>query len=131
MAQISRVLRSVAGGGLGFWCPGCEEMHVVWTGQGPGPRWSWNGDVEKPVFGPSVLVTGVKRLTDDQHAAWMRGEPLPEPVPRRCHTFVGCNGAQPGQIIFLGDCTHALAGRVVEMADVPGMRTVSDEEDAS
>ena len=124
MGQLSRVLRDVAGGGLGFWCPGCKEMHVVWVGEGPGPRWSWNGDVEKPVFGPSVLVTGVVRLTDEQHAAWMAGAALPEPTPMRCHSFVGCNGAQPGQIVFLGDCTHELAGQTVDLPDVPAMRSV-------
>jgi hypothetical protein len=25
-----------------------------------------------------------------------------------CHSFMSCNGAAPGQIVFLGDCTHAL-----------------------
>lgn len=118
MGQISRVLRNVAGGGLGFWCLGCRELHVVWTGEGPGPRWGWNGNTEKPTFTPSVLVTGVKRLTDEQHAAYMRGEPLPEPVPLRCHTFV-----TDGRIQYLGDCTHDLAGQTVDMADVPALRS--------
>lgn len=126
MGQLSRVLRSVGGGGLGFWCPGCREMHVVWHGAGPGPRWTWNGDVDRPVFGPSVLVTGhwytPKGAADEQ--AWQdAGCPQPRPqfetADTRCHTFVGCNGAQPGQIIFLSDCTHELAGKVVDMADVP------------
>ena len=31
---------------------------------------------------------------------------------RVCHSFVGCNGAQPGEIIFLPDSTHHLAGQV-------------------
>ena len=35
-----------------------------------------------------------------------------------CHSFVGCNGALPGQIIFLSDCTHDLAGQVVDLADL-------------
>lgn len=128
MGQLSRKLRNIAGGGIGFWCAGCGELHVVWTGAGAGPRWSWNGDVERPVFGPSVLVTGVKRLTDEQHAAWMRGEPLPEPVPQRCHTFIGCAGAQPGQIIYLGDCTHELAGKVIDLPDLPAPRLIDDED---
>ena len=119
MAQLSNHLRSVAGGGLTYWCQGCQEAHTVWTGDGPGPRWTWNGDVDKPVFGPSVLVQGVKRLTDEQHAAYMRGEPLPEPVPLRCHTFVGCNGAKPGEVIFLSDCTHNLAGQVLPLPELP------------
>lgn len=119
MGQLSKYLRNVAGGGLTFWCQGCKEAHTVWHGAGPGPRWTWNGDVEKPVFGPSVLVTGVNRLTDEQHAAFMRGEPLPEPTPMRCHTFVGCNGARPGEIVFLSDCTHELAGQTLPLAELP------------
>ena len=119
MAQLSKHLRGVAGGGLTYWCQGCQEAHTVWTGDGPGPRWTWNGDVDKPVFGPSVLVQGVKRLTDEQHAAYMRGEPLPEAVPLRCHTFVGCNGAKPGEVIFLSDCTHDLAGQVLPLPELP------------
>lgn len=118
MGQISKVLRNLAGGGLTFWCHGCNEAHTVWHGEGPGPRWTWNGDVDKPVFGPSVLVTGTEWLTDDEHARLMRGEHV-EATPKRCHTFVGCNGAAPGQIIFLGDCTHALAGQVTDLAPLP------------
>lgn len=123
MGALSRHLRDVAGGGLAFWCQGCREAHVIWVGEGPGPRWTWNGDVDKPVFGPSVLVTGVKRLTDEQHAAFMRGEPLPEPTPSRCHTFVGCNGARPGEIVFLSDCTHELAGKTMPLAEMPAYRS--------
>lgn len=129
MGRLSRVLRSIAGGGLGFWCPGCREMHVVWVGEGPGPRWSYNGDAERPVFGPSVLVTG-RRFTEKGRAdfeAW-HDAGCPKPAPQfeaadmRCHSFVGCNGAAPGQIVFLSDCTHALAGQVVDLPEAPAMR---------
>ncbi len=123
MSQLSRKLRDVQGPALSFWCQGCNEAHTV----GVGPSgWSWNGDAEKPVFSPSVLVTG-RSFTAKGEAdfeAWhAAGCPKPAPAfeaaDRRCHTFVGCNGAQPGQIIFLGDCTHALAGQTVELADWP------------
>ena len=119
VAQISKFLRSVVGGGLTFWCQGCKKAHTVWVGDGPGPQWGWNGDVDKPAFTPSVLVTVTQCLTDEQHAAWRRGEPLADPVPTRCHTFVGCNGAQPGEIVFLSDCTHALAGQTLPLAPLP------------
>jgi hypothetical protein len=29
-------LRTIEGNGLGFWCPGCEEMHVIYHGKVPG-----------------------------------------------------------------------------------------------
>lgn len=114
MGALSIYLRDIAGGGLAFWCPGCREVHVVQHGQGPGPRWVWNGDPIHPTFTPSVLVTGVKRLTDEQHAAWRRGEGLPEPVPSRCHTFV-----TDGRINYLSDCSHELAGQIVDMVPMP------------
>lgn len=121
MAQISKYLRNVAGGGLTFWCQGCREAHTVWTGQGPGPRWTWNGDVERPVFGPSVLVRGLQALRDERGrwtGEYRRGADG-HPLQQVCHTFVGCNGAQPGEIIFLGDCTHELAGKVLPLAELP------------
>jgi hypothetical protein len=112
MGAISKVLRNVAGGGLTFWCPGCDEAHTVNVGEGPGPRWGWNGSVDRPTFTPSVLVQGAAPLTDDEHAAYLRGEGLPEPRPFRCHSFVA-----DGQIQFLGDCTHSLAGQTVPLPE--------------
>lgn len=130
MGALSKALRNVAGGGLTFWCQGCKEAHTIWVGDGPGPRWSWNGDVEAPVFGPSVLVTG-RKFTEKGQAdfdAWHQAG-CPKPAPEfeaadmRCHTFVGCNGARPGEIIFLADCTHELAGKVLPLAEMPLYRT--------
>lgn len=126
MAQLSRYLRSVGGGGLAFWCQGCREAHTIWVGEGPGPRWAWNGDVEKPVVSPSLLVTG-RRLTAKGHAQWVawHAAGCPDPAPDldaadvRCHTFVGCQGALPGEIVFLGDCTHDMVGKVLPLAELP------------
>jgi hypothetical protein len=38
-----------------YWCQGCNCTHTIKT-KGVG-AWGWNGDVEKPTFTPSVLVT--------------------------------------------------------------------------
>lgn len=115
-----------------FQCPGCKNIH------GPalnGPKaWQFNGDYDKPVFSPSLLVTWPEykpeaqerdRLHYAQHGHYPdRSEPSPDDWDQRiCHSFIGCNGAQPGQIIFLADCTHALANQVV---DIPPFRW-SDE----
>lgn len=99
-----------AGGraGYSFWCEGCGERHAIST-EGPGPQWSFNGDMERPVFSPSVLVTGYSWVGDTD-----------EQVPIRCHTFVGCNGAQPGEIVYLGDCSHELRG-ARPLLDLPGV----------
>lgn len=111
MAQISSKLRSVEGGGLMFWCPGCDGAHVVPVGEGSGPRWGYNGDAERPTFTPSVLVRGVDRLTDEERELVMAGKQV-DPRPIVCHSFV-----TDGRIQFLGDCTHALAGQTVELPD--------------
>lgn len=107
MAQLSKILRSVEGGGLMFCCPGCGKKHSIFVGPGSGPRWMWNADVDLPTFTPSILVIGVERLTEEEHAALMRGEKI-EPRPLRCHSVV-----EGGSIKFLDDCTHALAGKTV------------------
>lgn len=116
MGQPSPILRDAedAGGGkyLTFWCPGCAMAHQVKVvGSG---SWGWNGNVDKPTFTPSVLVQGVAPMTDEQRAAYMRGEGLPTPQPFVCHSFV-----TDGQIRFLGDCTHALAGQTVDLPELP------------
>ena len=57
MSAASSILRTVQGGGLMFWCPGCDGAHLVQVGDGPGQRWGYNGDPVRPTFTPSVLVT--------------------------------------------------------------------------
>ncbi|MGT2433526.1 DUF6527 family protein [Cupriavidus basilensis] len=127
MSALSKVLRDSEGNGLTFWCPGCDMAHRIQHGAGDGPRWGWNGDVERPVFTPSVLVTGTDftEAGEAEYERWVE-EGCPPLEGRRfesravvCHSFVGCNGAQPGEIIFLGDCTHALAGQTVPLAEFP------------
>lgn len=97
MGLLSPILRSGEGGRLVWRCPGCKRAHGIATGDGPGHRWGWNGDVAAPTFTPSVLVRydGADAGTD--------GAP-----PAVCHSFV-----TDGQMRFLGDCTHALAGQTV------------------
>lgn len=108
MAKLSEILRSGADGALLWFCPGCQMAHMVRTGDGVGPRWVWNGSVEKPTLNPSVLVQATVPLTTQQLEAYDQGNQLPEPVPLVCHSFVS-----EGHIQFLADCTHALAGQTV------------------
>ncbi|HRZ02382.1 MAG TPA: DUF6527 family protein [Burkholderiaceae bacterium] len=128
MGMLSAVLRNLAGGGLAFRCPGCQEAHVVYVGgDGPGPRsrWEWDGNVERPTFSPSILVTGADFTEAGRAAyeAWYAAGCPNGGVPAegferrdtRCHSFV-----RDGQIEFLGDCTHALAGQTVPLPAWPG-----------
>lgn len=101
MAQISKILRTTEGNGLMFKCVGCGRAHRINIGEGPGPRWSWNNNPDKPTFSPSVLVR--YEGTD----AGIDGAP-----PSVCHSFV-----VDGQIQYLGDCTHPLAGQTVPLGE--------------
>lgn len=89
------VIRNLEGGGLVFWCPGCDRAQALNTN--PSVQWSYNGDVDKPTFRPSILQT------------------LERPSGKEvCHSFV-----TDGRIQFLGDCTHALAGQTVDLPEWP------------
>lgn len=95
------VVKIASDGLLMFYCPGCENHHGIWQNHNPNPLtravWTWNGDLDKPTISPSILV---QADFDGDH-------------PRKiCHSFV-----KDGQIQFLGDCTHALAGKTVSLGD--------------
>lgn len=85
-----------------FHCPGCHCAHgpTVHPLEEPlrsldkGQRWGFNGDLTKPTFTPSIKVT-------------MPYKGKPDEI---CHSFV-----TDGNIQFLGDCTHALAGQTVRL----------------
>jgi hypothetical protein len=139
MARL-RIIRVHGNGeyyGVQFHCPGCDFSHIVQTDWVPpgmvrdrGCRpdvWAFNGDLDHPVFSPSFLLQTVRHdppVTPENFEEWKR-EPWPqERVPYVCHSFVGCNGAKPGQIVFLSDCTHDKRGMIVDLPDLG-----EDEED--
>lgn len=76
-----------------FSCPGCGDNHGPRV-DGPvngKPRWIWNGDMQLPTLSPSVMTRNGAAV---------------------CHLFL-----KDGQIEFLGDCTHALAGQTVPLGE--------------
>lgn len=86
-----------------FFCTGCKNTHsmrVQINPQTPHPCWSFNGNHEQPTFKPSILVTC--------------DFPVEYGGRQICHSFV-----TDGKIEFLGDCTHALKGKTVEIPDWP------------
>lgn len=84
------------GGSIYFHCPGCNALHPYRvSGEATGPMWTWNGDIERPTFTPSLLVNP--------------GDPTSS-----CHLFV-----TDGQIQYCSDSFHSLAGKTVEMVDIP------------
>lgn len=100
MGMISKVLRLAADSNghrqLLYWCPGCEGAHgvAIDAPNNQGAKWTWNNNRDKPTFSPSVHANA-------GHA---------DPRFDQCHHFV-----VDGNIQFLGDCTHALAGQTVPM----------------
>lgn len=103
------VLRTMDDCLVAFWCPGCNELHMINIDTSDRPAWSFDGNYDAPTFSPSVLVTGVRRPTDDELDRIMAGEKIEMPK-RICHSFV-----RAGHIQFLNDCTHTLAGKTVPM----------------
>ena len=111
MGAIGAKLRTLEGGRVAFWCPGCKGAHHVRVDPAYGSVWEFNGNGDSPTFTPSVLVQGKRRMTDDEHSRIMAGEVIILP-DTTCHSFV-----TDGRIQFLGDCTHALAGQTVSLPD--------------
>lgn len=74
--------------GYSFYCKGCREPHVYWTS---GKLvWSFNGNLERPTFTPSLLNT------------WTNHE---EGIRLVCHLFL-----TDGIVSYCGDCTHEMSG---------------------
>ncbi|KFC62792.1 hypothetical protein FF80_03359 [Devosia sp. LC5] len=130
--QLSPILRGFEAGRVAFWCPGCSEAHQITVNDavnGQGPKWSYNGNPDAPTFSPSVLVRGVRIDGGDEELDRILDTyKLPEDRERMladkrintvCHSFVNS-----GQIQFLGDCTHALAGQTVPLPPFPASSDV-------
>lgn len=75
-----------------FWCPACKHGHSFRT-EGPEPRWTFNGDMEKPTVNPSILLRGGS--TEIQ-----------------CHFYL-----IDGFFQYSSDCAHELASKKVPMVD--------------
>ena len=79
-----------------FNCPGCKCSHFINTNPANGAVWEFNFDMEKPTVSPSLLV----------RMPW-------KDEMKTCHSFV-----RNGNIQFLNDCTHELAGQTVEIPEI-------------
>jgi hypothetical protein len=118
MAALSKKLRSLEGGRVVFWCPGCGMAHQITVSRDAapdGPCWGWDGDAEAPTFTPSIVAqTGHFVEPRGKHCD-KSGDPEWPCDCIRCHCFV-----TRGRILYLQDCTHALAGQTVDLPDFIG-----------
>ena len=85
-------------------------------------RWTFDGNMDKPTFSPSLLVGPWWRVPHDfdrdkapkdENGDLLRGSDgihILGAFEARCHSFV-----RSGMIEFLSDCTHELAGKTVPM----------------
>lgn len=90
--MCNEVIQKISNTGqLFFECPGCGFAHVVDT-----KKWRFNGDFTRPTISPSILVR------------WDEGE---ERTKQICHSYV-----TDGDIRFLNDCTHDLAGMTISLS---------------
>ena len=117
---VGAKLNRLSDGSLMFWCPGCDTAHRVTVGDGPGPRWGWNGSGDFPTFTPSILVRTGHYVQPDGGHCDRSGDPDWPCDCICCHSFV-----TDGRIQFLGDCTHGLAGQTV---DLPDWRAKQEEQ---
>jgi hypothetical protein len=95
-----------------FYCPGCDTHHVI------DDKWTYSGTDEKPTVRASVLSKWIK--TPDPLPYDDNGDLVVGPDGRavgskqmKCHSFI-----TNGNIQYLNDCTHYLAGKTVPMEDV-------------
>lgn len=98
---ISKKL-ATSNGNIFFMCPGCDAPHGINCGEGHGPVWGWDRELEKPTFTPSV------------HVSYNRGD-----TEYVCHSFI-----RNGQFVFLNDCTHEYAGMTVDIPDWEQVETI-------
>lgn len=106
--------------GVRFICPACSEgdprregyaPHYIvlpvsnWQPEGYPPtqrvpQWIFNGNMDRPTFAPSVLQRYDYGPNEDRKHFC-------------CHSFV-----RDGQIQYLTDCTHAMAGQTVDLPEI-------------
>lgn len=114
--KTTKPVRIADDGGHVIFCPGCEGTHHLQPGV-----WSFNGDMHKPTFSPSLLYTSGHCVQGQQDKlCWCTYEQRTGRKPPKfgrcgvCHSFV-----RDGKIQYLGDSTHALAGQTVPLPDWP------------
>lgn len=108
-------------GTASFKCPGCKLFHSMNVGGKGSPGWAFNGDLEKPTFTPSILARNGHYASHHKQGdqCWCDyNKENPDDYTEGfecsvCHSFV-----TDGEIQFLPDCTHELAGQTVELPDM-------------
>lgn len=83
-----------------FYCPACQCRHSIRVGKDVPesvPKWSFNGNREKPTFEPSLRVLIPDNNPKDQ---WKT----------KCHIII-----KDGMIEYCADCPHSMASKTIQM----------------
>lgn len=104
--------------GYTFRCPGCGDYHSVAVKpyEHRTVVWNFNGSEALPTFRPSLLVKSGHYVDGKTNECWCTYNKTHEPAPFTCyicHSFI-----TEGKIEFLGDCTHSLAGKTVDLPEI-------------
>lgn len=107
LARVGRVDGYWTPGQVAHWCPACNSLHpfALETRNHSGAIWTWDGDVDRPTFSPSMNIR-IGPINPNGDAE--------ERHIDVCHYFL-----RGGRIEFLGDCTHAMRGQTVDLPDMP------------
>jgi hypothetical protein len=105
--------------GVRFYCPGCEESHLVPI-DGP-TKWSFNGNLELPTITPSLDIRighyadgNTKECYCNFHQRFPDAEPLePNLKCKQCHCIVS-----NGKILYVKGTTHALLDKQVDLPEI-------------
>ena len=88
--------------GYSFWCPGCNESHIIITDTAERIHWSFNSNFASPTFSPSLGVYSDEYLNGTS------------PIKYKCHLFI-----EYGRIKYLSDCKHEYVGQTIDMVKWP------------
>lgn len=147
VVRHERHLDGREGDTLWMWCPGCRAAHSISFSGDLTPRWTFDGNMERPTISPSILAYDSAHLCDppehhevceDHETCGRTGHllidgldrdtPLSEYTGRWGHNLPhtadpawgNCHSfVRNGQWQFLPDSAHALAGQTVDMVPLP------------
>ena len=112
-----QVVRRQQDGRVAIFCPGCRTAHsiAVDVPNHSGSCWTWNGSLERPTFSPSLLVRSGHYADGNMDCYCKLYAEHPEERVEGwecgvCHSYI-----RDGNIEFLADCTHKLAGQTVPL----------------
>ncbi len=99
---MSKTIESAEGEYL-IQCEGCGCIHALNTVAEGKPKWTFNGDLNKPTFMPSLLVKWTKMIDVEKNTF----------KHIICHSYI-----IDGKMQYLGDSNHELSGQTIDLPEI-------------